>query len=61
MKRLLALCVLAVLGCAVTGCHTVQKTGTGAADGATVGAKQDWNDACQGIKDADGWVKKNLW
>jgi hypothetical protein len=57
MSRFLALCVLAAFGCAVSGCHTVQKASTGAVEG----AKQDINETYQNAKAADGWMKKNLW
>ena len=35
------------------GCNTIKGTAAGAANG----AKQD----LEGVKKADGWMKKNLW
>ena len=53
MSRTLMLAVL--LSCAVlmAGCHTV----AGAASGAAVGAKKDYQEA----KKADVWLQDNLW
>jgi hypothetical protein len=57
MNKLLAWCIFAIFCCAVAGCHTLQKGGQGAAEG----AKQDANETYQNLKGADNWMKKNLW
>lgn len=60
LKRSLALFILGVFLILVSGCGTI----TGAASGVYQGAKKDWvgaQNVWSKVKQADDWIRKNLW
>ena len=60
--------ILFVSAVFLAGCNTLKGTATGTATGIGVavgataeGAAEDVKGACNGIKKADNWIRKNLW
>lgn len=53
IKKCLALIGVFAYIILVSGCGTIK----GAAEGAAVGAKEDW----EALKNADQWFRDNLW
>ena len=53
VRKVLVLCAVGMVLLISSGCHTVYRASTGAAQG----AQEDFEDA----KKADAWMQKNLW
>jgi hypothetical protein len=56
-KKTVLLFGLVVFVISASGCNTIYRASKGAAEGVKSGVKQDWTDA----KNANTWMKKNLW
>jgi len=57
IKKSALLFMLAVFIISIAGCETVKGTVKGLAAGATEGVKKDW----QTLREADAWMRENLW
>jgi hypothetical protein len=56
-RKTVLLFSLIVFVISVSGCNTIYRGSVGAAEGVKSGIKQDWEDT----KNANDWMKKNLW
>lgn len=53
----LAICGLYLVLIVLSGCETIKGTARGGADGFS----KDWQNTKENIKEADDWIRENLW